>query len=452
MQKVTLLLLALSGYSFLYGQGFQEICSDTPFNGTMVNCNYYQDTLYATGFFNTICGESVGYIAKWEENEWRPSSVNITDPGHAMRTIGDKLYIARYEESIDSNWVYVYGNGTLSKLGEGIYLTTASGLSELPNIYDIIEYNGKIIACGEFDRVGSANIQGIMEWDGNSWGPLGTGLSEGIDGSFPVLFPHQLLVHDGELYVTGNFKFAGGVEVNGIGKWDGTEWTALGDGFNGTVYSLIVYNGALIAGGSFTESGGTPVNRIAKWNGTSWESLDFGFTPSSGYDFTFVHTMKVIDDELYMGGGLQQITYADNTTEVCNGIVRYDGNTLDTFMGGVPNNDIEAICQLPNGQLIVGGGVFGTGYSGIYVTETNTSELVSTAEVRLSPNPFTHSLQIESQLEIVSYQLVDQRGVVVQSGAFESALSLEVPPGLYFLRLIAKDLSFSIHKVIRTIE
>ncbi|MEO1712673.1 MAG: hypothetical protein AAFU60_05000, partial [Bacteroidota bacterium] len=282
MQKATLLLLALLGYSYLNAQSFQEICPDAAPNGTMVDCEFYQDTYYATGFFNVICGESVGYIAKWEDNEWRPSDLSISDPGHALKTINDKLYIARYEESIDSNWVYVYENGTLSKLGEGVYLTTASGLSELPNIYDIVEYNGKIIACGEFDRVGEAAIQGIMEWDGNSWGPLGTGLSEGIDGSFPLLFPHQMLVHDGDLYVAGNFKFAGGVEVNGIGKWDGTEWTALGEGFNSTVYSLAVYDGALIAGGSFTESGSTPLNRIARWNGSDWEALDFGFTPSSG--------------------------------------------------------------------------------------------------------------------------------------------------------------------------
>jgi hypothetical protein len=74
------------------------------------------------------------------------------DPGHSLRSIGNRLFIARYEESIDSNWVYYYEDGQLSKWGEGVFLSTASGFSELPNIYDIIEYNGTLIACGEFDR------------------------------------------------------------------------------------------------------------------------------------------------------------------------------------------------------------------------------------------------------------------------------------------------------------
>ena len=220
----TLLLATSVGF----GQSIQEICPSANTNGTVVNCEYFNDTLYATGFFDRICGQPVGYIAKWENNSWQPSAISISDPGHALKAIDNKLYIARYEQSLDSNWLYVYDNGQLQTVGSGVFLTTASGFSALPNIYDVLKYDGKIVACGEFDRVGTDSIQGIMQWDGNQWNALGSGLSGNIINTSGVMFPHQLMVHNSELYVAGNFRYAGGIEVNGIAKWDGNQWAALG--------------------------------------------------------------------------------------------------------------------------------------------------------------------------------------------------------------------------------
>ena len=449
MNKINLLMICLCLSVVTYSQSFQEICESATTNGTIVNCQYFNDTLYATGFFTFICDEPASYVAKWENDEWQPAAIELSDPGHSLRVIDDKLYIAKYVESIDSNWVYVYDNNTLEKVGQGVYLTTASGFSELPNIYDVIEYNGRLIACGEFDRVGSASIQGVMEWDGSNWGPLDTGLSGSIPGAPPVLFPHQMMVHDGELYVVGNFRSAGGVEVNGIAKWDGTSWTNLGAGFNNTVYSITVFNGEIIVGGSFTESNGTPLNRIAKWDGTNWLALDFGFTQSSPNDFTFIHTLKVIDGILYMGGGLKEITYSDGSTEACNGIVSYTGSLVNTFMGGVPNTDIEAICPIEGDQLLIGGGVFGSGYSGIADISTSVIEAVTRPDVAISPNPFVQSIMIDTPVEIAHYEVINELGQVLSQGPFETNIQLQLPAGLYFLKLAHRGNSYSIHKIIK---
>lgn len=449
MKKINLLFTCLLLTQFINAQSFQEICASSTTNGTVVDCEYFIDTLYATGCFSTICGESVGYIAKWEDNEWKPSSINISDPGHSLTTINDQLYIAKYEESIDSNWVYIYDGTGLQKMGEGVYLTTASGFSELPNIYDIIEYDEKIIACGEFDRVGEESIQGIMQWNGNSWEALGLGLNGNIAATAPVMFPHQMLVHNDELYIGGNFKNAGGMEVNGIAKWDGSNWSALGAGFNNTVYSISVFNNEIIAGGSFTESDGTTLNRIAKWDGASWVPLDFGFTQSSTNDFIFVHTLKVIDNVLYIGGGLKEIEYSDNSTEVCNGIVSYSENTINTFIGGVPGFDIEAICELENDQLLIGGGVFGTGYSGITDINTNTFESNLDESVSIAPNPFTESIYIDITSTIEKYEIINQMGQLLVNNDFENNIQLSLPAGIYFLKLYNNNKLHSTHKIVR---
>ena len=66
---------------------------------------------------------------------------------------------------------------------------------------------------------------------------------------------------------------AGGVRVNHIAKWDGSSWSALGQGVDGMVHALVFDStGNLYVGGNFTEAGG--LDNIAKWgDGSSWSAL-----------------------------------------------------------------------------------------------------------------------------------------------------------------------------------
>src|SRR6185436_6679524 len=111
----------------------------------------------------------------------------------------------------------------------------------------------------------------IAKWDGTSWSPLGSGMN----GSVWALVEHD----DGTgpaLYAGGDFTTAGGVAANRIARWNGASWSALGSGVAGTttpsVRALVVHDDgsgpALYAGGSFTQAGAVIVNRVAKWDGS----------------------------------------------------------------------------------------------------------------------------------------------------------------------------------------
>src|SRR5438445_1328098 len=85
----------------------------------------------------------------------------------------------------------------------------------------------------------------------------------------------------GNLYIGGDFDIVGDLRANSIAKWDGTNWSALGSGLqfnNGwaVVYALAVSGTELYAAGRFTLAGGVAVNSIAKWNGTNWSALGSG--------------------------------------------------------------------------------------------------------------------------------------------------------------------------------
>jgi hypothetical protein len=428
-------------------QPFQELCPTENTNGTVVDFEHYGNTLYATGFFSQLCGNATSYMGKWESEAWQPTDIPLGEPGHSLEVIDGLMFIGRYQESIDSNWVFVYDGENLEAFGQGVYLTTASGFSELPNIYDVIAYEEEntIVACGEFDRVGEEAISGIMQWNGNQWIGMGGGLSGNIPNTAPVMFPHQLAVIDGALYVVGNFRFAGEAEVNGIAVWnaDLEQWEALGDGFNGTVYSITQYDGQIWAGGAFTQSGGQQLNALAVWNADSesWVSPGFGFVNASPNDFTFVHTLEVIEDTLYLAGGLKQIELDDGTNIDCGGIVSYDGTNLNTFEGGVSGNDIEAIAKDEEGHLLIGGGVFNSGYLGIQTTVSAIEEAHAHETFSIYPNPVKDQLHIQLATP-ATYQIINANGKIIQQGRVTGQASIgvaQLPAGLYTMRVQLAD-------------
>lgn len=449
MKNLFTLLICLFPF-FLTSQIFYELCESENTNGVVVDMEMYKDKIYATGFFSNTCGESTSYIAEYGFDQvWHSSEIELEDAGHNLRVIDDDLYITRYESSKDSNWVYVYDGANLSKLGTGVYLTTATNFSNLPNIYDVIEFQGNIIACGEFDRVGSQEVSGIMQWDGTSWSNLGEGLSGNIDGTPSILFPHQMLVHNDELYVVGNFKMAGSVEVNGVAKWNGTEWSDLNLGFDNTVYAVGSYLGDLFVGGAFTTAkNGDELNRIALWDGSQWINPGFGFTQPSANDFIFVHTLYTHQNELYVAGGIKELSLETGDVLPAGGIIKTDLLSFNTFQGGVANNDIEAIVGF-NDLLLIGGGVFGTGYYGTLDIGDSTADLEDSRGIILYPNPTSGKVSINSDLQIQKVELFDLNGRLIHQELFSSsAIDFSGLEGGIYLAKIKTDNKIVFQKII----
>jgi hypothetical protein len=73
-----------------------------------------------------------------------------------------------------------------------------------------------------------------------------------------------LAVSGSDLYAGGIFTTAGYNSANYIAKWDGTNWSALGSGMDGTSLSLAVHGSDLYAAGHFTIAGGKVSPSIAR--------------------------------------------------------------------------------------------------------------------------------------------------------------------------------------------
>ena len=407
-----LMLTAIMMSEYLSHAQWTPLCSGTSGNNCfVVDFEYYQDSLYATGLFTRLCGANTGPLAVQEGDEWTGAGA-IPRDGHALEVIDDVLHVATYQFASDSNYVFRYNGSITSSLGAGVF---CSGLdpAATPSIYDIIEYDGQIVASGDFNRVGDKDISGIMRWTGTTWDSLGGGLSGSLPGAPPIIYAHNMHVFDGDLYVAGNFGMAGGKTVNGIARWDGTEWWEMDAGFDQAAYCVGSYAGILYAGGQFADAGGTPVKCFARWNGSSWESQ-----------------------------GFDEVILDDGTIIPCGSVIAWDGDSFYTFDGGVGDKDLEAMAPYGEGYLF-GGGAFGQGYIAEWTEPEPPLSIEDPATSwNLYPDPVHDLLYVHhDHFTPVAYNISNYSGQSIQSGhlQFNQVPVGNLPVGMYFISILTED-------------
>ena len=164
----------------------------------------------------------------------------------------------------------------------------------------------------------------IARWEGDSWSPLGSGMSHRVNA----------LVVDGagHLYAGGDFNTAGGISANHIAWWDGAAWSPLGAGMDASVRALAVDDaGNVYAGGQFTMAGGVSAKHVARWNGVAWSALGSGMTGCPTNQPCVVNAL-VTDDT----GGLYAGGYFVTAGEVsANSIAHWNGAAWSALGSGI---------------------------------------------------------------------------------------------------------------------
>lgn len=266
-------------------------------------------SLYAGGIFTRSGSTEINGIAKWTGEVWTPVGGGVRDFSriYAMVVVEEGidpgLYVGgsftiaglRQAKGVarwDGNEWRNLGIG----LEDGIFQTIVFALA----IYD--DGNGPALyAGGRFRTAGGAPVKNIAKWNGSIW----SGVGGGMDGMTGVDRINALHVFDDgsgpALYAGGMFDGAGGVPSAGVVKWDGETWSDVGGGVGGNnpyVRAFEVYddgNGpALIVGGNFTSAGAGELTtiRVAKWDGVEWSAMGDGF----GGINPWVTSFKVFDD------------------------------------------------------------------------------------------------------------------------------------------------------------
>ena len=238
--------------------------------------------LYAGGSFSSAGGVAAACIARWDGNVWSALGGGVSgavpiswvfdlaafDDGN-----GSALYAGgRFATAggVSTANLARWDGASWSAVGPG-----GSGMNGDVLALVVFDDGGgpALYAGGAFTTADGVPAARVAKWDGASWSALGGGTNNSV---------HSLAVFDDgggpALYAGGTFTTAGGVPASRIAKWDGIRWSALGGGLSVGVTSTAVYaltafdDGAdgdadLYVGGDFTWAGGPSSWHVAQWHG-----------------------------------------------------------------------------------------------------------------------------------------------------------------------------------------
>jgi len=153
--------------------------------------------------------------------------------------------------------------------------------------------DGVLHIAGNERNFGGVYANGVARWNGESWEALGSSsvVPNTVDAGTNITVNALAFDDSGGVFAAGTFPSIGVplVDASNVAYFDGSSWNALGDGLNGAVYDLARQsNGDLLAVGLFTGSGSITINGIARWNGAQWAP------PSAGAGQTLTGTVSSI--------------------------------------------------------------------------------------------------------------------------------------------------------------
>jgi hypothetical protein len=273
--------------------------------------------LYVGGVFLTnIGGVAITNLGKWDGAKWSQVGGGINGAVTALLWKGNDLFVGgifnQAGTTLATNIARWDGTNWFA-LGNGVYGTTNGSPAPVVNAL-ALDANGDVVAGGNFLYAGAIQANNVARWDGANWSSVGQGVYNG--GTTQAVA--ALALRGSDMYVAGVFRSASGVNATNIARWDGAQWHAVGGGPSGSYAALAVVGAELYLGGSFTNISGGAARNVARWNGASWEPLAPG---TAGEILTQVYCLGTDGTNLYAGGDFVQAG-----TSGALGLAKWDGN------------------------------------------------------------------------------------------------------------------------------
>ncbi len=423
MKKQRLLLSIL-----VFAAGLQSIAQTFspigPGNYTLTSSTVVVsgDDIYADNLF--MSGPNVYTFGRYSGSAWEQlgSWGGVIGINCAIQ-IGDDIYIG-------GNFTDAAGNADMDRIARwnitsGTWHALGGGLNGY--VTEIIQMGDDIIAAGKFtDAGGDVNADYIAKWDGSSWSAIGSQ----VVSTNALTVVSALAVHDGDLFVGGNFYSSNGGVTDFLAMWDGTSFTSVSGwtGQTGAVFEIAFdTNDNMYIGGEFPA-------KIAKYDGSNWDLMG-NFTASGA---SWISDIEILGSTIFVGG---KFTDAKGIAEADN-IAMYDGSSWEAVGAGL-NDEVYEITVSGSDLYIAGkftdaGGNVAADKLVRYGTSSSTGldEVYQEASFNIYPNPTSGSFNIESEKPGV-FELLDISGKKLNTYDVRSTSFLvheDLSPGIYFIR------------------
>lgn len=271
--------------------------------------------VYAGGDFTEAGGAPAAHVARWDGRRWWPLGDGVsgcrdefcapTVNAIAIGPDGAVIVGGRFARAGagDAAGIARWDGKAWKPLGEGVRTGDRDG-----EVLALVLGGGRVYAGGRFSSAGEARARSIANWDGARWSALGDGISGGQEKVGALGFA------GGILYAGGDFTRAGTVNADRAARWDGASWSSLGLRTREPVEAIAASArgrgvggvagivGVVLGGGAFTLGDGRTTQGVVRWDGKKWSALGPGI---GGGAFLAPLQALAIDDNGHItaGGG-----------------------------------------------------------------------------------------------------------------------------------------------------
>ena len=245
-------------------------------------------------------------LLRWNGTDWDSVGENISVNG----TYGNSLIRMGFTNAQGARQVLRLGkNGLEPFLTIPPLRRNGELFTDFPFLpVTLVEYQGKPVIAGQFDSIdGFGQVKGAAIFEDGSWRQLGGGLSDPKWTQTQSFLQINLLAVGNDLYASSGFTEAEGLPVDGIARFDGTRWQAMGAGLmqsnavaGRAQVKMIRYHEKLYAYGVFDLADRQAVNNIAQWDGSQWRTL--GPPGTDGIQGDGSMLAAVVGEELHLSG------------------------------------------------------------------------------------------------------------------------------------------------------
>ncbi|KAA3631404.1 MAG: T9SS C-terminal target domain-containing protein [Calditrichaeota bacterium] len=261
--------------SNVHAIGFDSVCQ-------VVTLYKYKDTLFASGRL-TVAGYEPNSIrlAKRVNDIWIPCDEQPNGAiGEYIEYKGNLIVAGDFDSIGTTEAINI-------ALWNGISWEAITSSVELtyddPEIFRLYNFHDTLYTVGRFHTINGVRAEGVARWDGSNWSSINNGNIVNPD-SFTI---SDIALYGEEIIITGHFNTIGGVEAKNIASWDGETFSPLGSGISrdtvqnpwslslDLVSKLQIIDQDLYVVGDFLNAGDKFSCNIARWTkGFSTEIQD----------------------------------------------------------------------------------------------------------------------------------------------------------------------------------